>query len=313
MIYKKVIGGLLGLCIGDSLGVPVEFTSREKLKLFPVVDMMGFGTFDQPMGTWSDDSSLSFCLAESLCEGYNIQDIANKFVKWYKEGYWTAHGEMFDIGNTTLQAIQNIEKGYKPQEAGGKEVYENGNGSLMRILPLVFYINKYEKSVNKFKIIHDVSALTHGHLRSKISCSIYIEFALNLLKGDTPLNAYKKTKSTIVGFYQQSKYYSELSNFSRILENDISQLEEYQIRSTGYVIDTLEASIWCLLKNNSYKGTVLTAVNLGEDTDTTATVAGGLAGIYYEVDNIPQNWVEKIARKDDILDLALKLYKYLYK
>lgn len=181
--YIKIVEGMLGLCIGDALGVPVEFSSREKLKQSPVVDLIGFGTFDQPVGTWSDDSSLVFCLAESLCEGYNLQDIADKFVRWYEEGYWTAHGEVFDIGNSTLQAIDRIKRGSKPECAGGKTSYDNGNGSLMRILPLAFYLLRTDNIAERFSIIKDVSSITHAHLRSIMACFFYIELALELLKG----------------------------------------------------------------------------------------------------------------------------------
>ncbi|MGB4437301.1 MAG: ADP-ribosylglycohydrolase family protein, partial [Acetomicrobium sp.] len=145
MKKDKVIGGLLGLCIGDALGVPVEFQSREKLKRNPVKDMMGYGTHNQPPGTWSDDSSLAFCLAESLCNGFDLQDIADKFVKWMYEGYWTPWGKAFDVGHTTQIAISRLKKGVDPLESGPTDERSNGNGSLMRILPLIFYVEKMDE------------------------------------------------------------------------------------------------------------------------------------------------------------------------
>ena len=138
MTSNKVLDGLFGLCIGDALGVPVEFTSRDDLKEHPVADMIGYGMYNQPPGTWSDDSSLAFCLAESLCNGYDLNDIASKFVAWYYDNHWTPHGEVFDVGNATSEAIERLKIGVAPQKAGSCSEYSNGNGSLMRILPLVF-------------------------------------------------------------------------------------------------------------------------------------------------------------------------------
>jgi len=307
----KVIGGLLGLCIGDALGVPVEFESRDSLKVNPVTDMIGYRTYNQPPGTWSDDSSLTLCLADSLCNGLNIQDIVNKFVKWLYEGYWTPHGEVFDVGNTTRTAIVRLKRRVNPLEAGPNDEFSNGNGSLMRILPLAFYLEKRNKE-QQFEITHQVSRLTHGHLLSQMACGIYIQVAINLLKGDTPKMAYEKMKNTVSDYYSKQPYVTEFHHFRRIMEYDISELPEDDIKSRGYVIDTLEASLWCFLNNNSYTDTVLTAVNLGSDTDTVGAVTGGLAGIYYGYKGLPEKWISKIARVEDIIKLGEKLYEATY-
>src|SRR6187402_551004 len=135
--YKDI---LFGVSIGDAVGVPVEFESRTDIVLNPVVDMSGVGTYDLPPGTWSDDSSLTFCLADALTKGYNLQSIANNFVAWRYRNFWTARGEVFDIGMGTQQAIERIARGVRPDLAGGFDTSSNGNGSLMRILPLLVYI-----------------------------------------------------------------------------------------------------------------------------------------------------------------------------
>jgi len=312
MKKSKVIGGLLGLCIGDALGVPVEFTPRSVLKANPVTDMIGYGTHNQPPGTWSDDSSLALCLAESLCNGLNLQDIADKFVKWLYEGYWTPYGEVFDVGNTTRIAISRLKNGVNPLDAGPNDEFSNGNGSLMRILPLSFYLEKERDIGRQFEITHKVSCLTHGHLRSQMACGIYIQVAINLLKGYAPRKAYERMKDVVSDYYSKQPYIKELKNFRRIIEYDISEFPENSIKSSSYVIDTLEASLWCLLNNNSYADTVLTAVNLGNDTDTLGAVSGGLAGIHYGYEGLPKKWVNEIARVGDIIELGERLYESIY-
>ena len=304
---NKVLNGILGLCVGDALGVPVEFVSRRVLNLNPVKDMQGYGSHNQAPGTWSDDSSLTLCLAESLCKGYDIYDIANKFHKWLYEGYWTATGEVFDVGGTTRMALGHIKKVRHPSLAGGRGEHDNGNGSLMRILPIAFYV-KNMKNEKKFSIISEVSSITHGNIKSVIACSIYVEIAINLIKGQDIMDAYENMKPVILEYY---KKYPELESFRRILYEDISDVQEKEISSSGYVIDTLEASLWCCLNNSSYKEIVLKAINLGEDTDTTGAVAGGLAGLMFGVKNIPKKWLNVLARRDDIIELCEILNKKL--
>lgn len=138
MNRKQILNGLLGLCIGDALGVPVEFLSRDKLKVNPVTDMLSNGSHNQPKGTWSDDSSMTFCLTESLCSGYDVNDIADKFYKWLIENYWTPHGKTFGIGQTTFKTVGKYKNSANPLKCGMKTERSNGNGSLMRTLPLAF-------------------------------------------------------------------------------------------------------------------------------------------------------------------------------
>ena len=171
----KTLSGLMGVCVSDALGVPVEFSSRAERITSPVTKMLGYGTWNQPPGTWSDDSSLMLCLAESLCSGYAVNDIAKLFRRWYRENYWTAHGNVFDIGNTTYQAIISLEKGIPPLLAGGTGENSNGNGSLMRILPMA-YLHEILTFPDLIAKVHEVSCITHAHLRSQMACGIYPTF-----------------------------------------------------------------------------------------------------------------------------------------
>ena len=302
-----VKSALFGVAVGDALGVPVEFKPRSYFKDSPVTDLIGYGTYNQPPGTWSDDSSLTFCLAESLQHGFNLQDIANNFVKWNQGGFWTAHGSVFDIGMATSAALHKVGRGVPAQQAGGTDEDSNGNGSLMRILPLLFYI--YDKPISeRFELTKQVSSITHAHPRSVAACFYYLEFARLLMQGKDKFEIYNELKSTISIFFEsQEDLTPEITTYERILNDDIFSLEESDILSSGYVVHALEASMWCFLTTDNYKDAVLKAVNLGRDTDTTAAITGGLAGLLYGFDSIPSHWSENIAKSKDIEQLALRL------
>ena len=305
---NTIESGLFGLAVGDALGVPVEFQSRAYLKQNPVIEMFGFGTHHQPIGTWSDDSSLAFCLAESLCSGYDLNDIARNFVKWYGAELWTPHGKVFDIGIATRNAILNIAKGNQPDLCGGFSESDNGNGSLMRILPLVFCLQKESNIEVIYQKTKEVSSITHAHFRSVLACFIYVVYCLEILKDKDKFEAYKNMQLVLSEFLKDKSFNpTEIALFDRILKNDISEYKENEIHSSGYVLHSLEASIWCFLNSDSYEETVLKAVNLGQDTDTTGAIAGGIAGMYYGIENIPQKWIDNLARVNDIKDLAERL------
>lgn len=308
---------LLGLAVGDALGVPVEFIGREARRRDPVVAMRGYGTHHQPPGTWSDDSSLTFCLAETLATvGYDLADAARRFVQWQDEAYWTAHGRVFDIGIATAEALQRLRRGVAPQQAGGKGEYDNGNGSLMRILPLAFTSRDWPVT-ERFQAVREVSSITHAHIRSSMACFIYLEVARQLLLGLDKQAAFKAMQLEVNGFFETVGIGSELElrQFHRILEKPygdyviqpLTSCPEAEIKSSGYVVHTLEAALWCLLTHDTYAATVLAAVNLGDDTDTTGAVAGGLAGLAYGEAAIPAEWLAVLARRADIEDLAARL------
>jgi ADP-ribosylglycohydrolase len=308
--YKGEIKSvLLGVAVGDALGVPVEFNDRQTIRQEPVTDMIGYGTHNLPPGTWSDDSSLTFCLAEALTKDFELNTIAQNFVEWCYNNYWTPRGKVFDIGMATQQAIDLIRKGVSLNLTGGFEVYSNGNGSLMRISPLLFYLLGKPIS-ERYEIIKQVSSITHGHVRSVIACFYYLEFARLLIEEKNKFQIYKNLQteiSTHLNFLSINQ--TEIVLFDRLLKGNIQVQPEEKIFSSGYVLHTLAASIWCLLTTDNYKDAVLKAVNLGEDTDTTGAVTGGLAGLLYGYENIPEKWINQIARRQDIEELAERLSK----
>ena len=301
-MYLKTI--LIGTAVGDALGVPVEFESRVILKANPVMDMREYGTHHQPKGTWSDDTSLMLCLAESMVKGLDINKLAQKFIAWKNDNLWTPHGWVFDIGIGTRIAIERLEDGMSPELAGGFDEMDNGNGSLMRILPLVLHIKDLDIE-QRYDWTKKVSSITHGHVRSVMACFYYLEFAKKIIDGKDKFQAYNELQSEVTIYFESRKINPlEIQKFSRLLFEDISKVEEDNIKSSGYVIDTLEASVWCLLTTNSYKEAVLKAVNLGSDTDTTGAVTGGLAALMYGTNAIPKEWLAVLVRKDEIIKLA---------
>ncbi|SFF14674.1 ADP-ribosylglycohydrolase [Paenibacillus algorifonticola] len=298
----SIQAGLIGLCIGDALGVPVEFCSRKALMKEPLTDMIGYGSHQQPPGTWSDDASLTLCLVESLahCKGVDVHDVARRFVEWKRGERWTPHGEVFDIGIATSEAIARLARGAEPELAGGIGEYSNGNGSLMRILPMAYWLldaSREERSA----AVGKVSSLTHRHPLSIMACVYYTEYAVQLLMGHGPQESYTATNRAFQLFYAGD---SHLERFERLLSGQLANLNEDSIASSGYVMHTLEASIWSLLTTDSYAAAVLRAINLGEDTDTTGAVTGGLAGIYYGLSSIPSHWLEKLVRADELFQLC---------
>ncbi|MFA7445693.1 MAG: ADP-ribosylglycohydrolase family protein [Flavobacteriaceae bacterium] len=286
---------LLGVAVADALGVPVEFKSREYLRKNPVTDMLEYGTHTQPKGTWSDDTSLSLCLAESILEGLDLNRLAQKFIAWKNDGYMTPHGYMFDIGGTTRAAIGRMEDGIAPELCGFSGENDNGNGSLMRILPLLA-LTKDLPLEERFELTKKVSSMTHSHIRSVLACHYYLEFAKKILEGKTPKESYFEMQTEFSDFMSLKQIsLNEMAKFSRLLNGGIFELGENEIQSSGYVIHSLEASIWCLLTTNNYKEAVLKAVNLGSDTDTTAAITGGLAVLTYRKNSIPNEWINELA------------------
>ncbi|MDF7811809.1 ADP-ribosylglycohydrolase family protein [Hymenobacter sp. YC55] len=306
-LEAQLRAALLGLAVGDALGVPVEFQSRAARRLDPVVHMRAYGTHNQPAGTWSDDASLTFCLAEAIADGFTIGKVAKNCCRWYYINFWTPHGVVFDIGITTREAINRLKADDDLILAGGTDEYSNGNGALMRILPLAFYRTDAPLT-ERFALISDVSAVTHGHVRSAIACFLYLEMARYLLAGLTPTAAYSQLCQTVPTQLQELNLpTAEIEQFEYLLTGRLADFPVQVIRSGGYVMHTLEAAFWCLLRHDTFAETVLAAVNLGDDTDTTGAVVGGLAGICYGEAAIPAEWLTVLARRPDIEDLAARV------
>lgn len=306
---EKLKNAILGAAIGDALGVPVEFKSREYLTQFPVKEMLGYMCWNQAPGTWSDDSSMMLCLLEGLSEAYDIELIGSKFVQWYTTGYWGAHHKVFDIGGSTRHALNRIIKGESAKSSGNIFEEDNGNGSLMRSIPLAFY-HSNENDIEKiYNSVREISAITHAHFRSSFSCFIYVILAIELIKRENRKLAYKNMQKIVKNFVKRKGFNtSEIDLFKNILNYTVWDLPKSQIRGSGYVLQSLEASLWSFYNVENYKDAVLLAVNLGEDTDTTGTITGALAGLYFGLETVPKKWIDVLARKNDITELCDKFY-----
>lgn len=295
---------LLGIAVGDALGVPVEFKERGT---FHIDRMCGYGTYNQPAGTWSDDTSLTLALVDALDgDTVSLPRMAQNFIAWHDTGAFTPHGTTFDIGNATARAIARLKRGITPEKAGGTEEFDNGNGSLMRIAPLVFVLGKKEPE-ERYRITQAVSSVTHAHPWSVTACFLYLEFLRRLYKGQAKEAAYAEVRrefATPRPFLDADA----LAKFGRLLNNDIRELPESEIRSSGFVVDTLEAAFWSFLTTATYKEAVLKAVNLGEDTDTTGAVTGALAALAYGMDAIPRQWRDHLQGKEQIRRVIEKIF-----
>ncbi len=300
-LHLRLKAALMSGIVGDALGVPVEQASREDLSLCEVKNLLGYGRYDQPEGTWSDDSSMVLCTMESLTKGYDLNDIAQTFCQWLFESKWTATGYVFDSGLTTFMALERYRTGdCELSKCGCDGEEDNGNGSLMRMLPPAIYF--HAKPEDEFlQVIHDISSITHGHPRALLGCGIYALFVRELIRHDSKMEAFEHAMAAATEYYGcRQRFRSELHHYDRILSGKLKGLSKDEISSSGYVVDTLESGLWCFLNGKSNKDILLTAVNLGLDTDTTGMVAGGLAGLWYGIDGIPREWIDSLALKDEI-------------
>jgi ADP-ribosylglycohydrolase len=295
---------VFGTAVGDALGVPVEFVGRKHLTINPVVSMRGYGTHKQPAGTWSDDTSLLLAIVDGIKDGYDLNKIAQNFVAWYEKAEFTAHNEVFDAGMTTVLGINNIKAGVQPlTHCGAVHDGSQGNGSVMRTLALVPLVKELPIDL-RYRIVTEVSSLTHAHINCQFASFFLVEYAITLFDckdkinfGMSQLTALILTQEKIRTFISQNPtLIPNLAPFNRIL-GPFEGVKEENISGSGYVISTLEASIWCLINSKSYSEAVLKAVNLGDDTDTTGAVTGGLAAILYGIESIPSDWMTELANK----------------
>lgn len=293
------MGAYWGFIVGDALGVPYEFTTREDMKLKPATEMIGNGTHNQLAGTWSDDTSMMLCVLKNLNENGTPLSLAKLFIEWYQEGSFTPHGEVFDIGISTTNALEKIIQTNSIKDVGDNHKNSAGNGSLMRCLPYSFNEVYNEAMVQMLS----ESRMTHRLEVCHVSVIFYTKMAHTLYyEKCSLLDAFKRARGFIYFGWRitdaEDDHMAIYKLFEKVFTQDYTKTFECDVESTGYVIHTLEGVLWCLFNSNNYKEAVLKAVNLGGDTDTIAALTGGIAGLMYGYDSIPVEWIEKIANKE---------------
>ena len=299
-LNEKLKAGVVGAIIGDAVGVPYEFRSNNEMIFNPCKDMVGYGTYNKPAGTWSDDSSMILATLDSVVDKkLDLNKMMLNFIEWQTNGAYTQDGFMFDIGNTTAFALKEYKNSVNVKICGQKDDWNNGNGSLMRIFPVSVYLyNLY--GVNAFKhedaveLVKDVSALTHAHEISMEACVIYVSVCLHLLN--------EEGKDGIIKGLLEAKDIVKSSAFERLFSKGFFTLPLKELSGNAYVVNTLEDALYIAYNERNFRESILTAVNLGKDTDTTASVTGALVGMLYS-DAIDIDWIRGVRN----IELALVL------
>ena len=319
LLERDIFAGVYGLAVGDALGVPVEFMSRLQLAKDPVKEMRGYGTHNQPKGTWSDDTSMVLATLDAMSGNvFSLEKVMDNFFKWCFIGEFTVDGKTFDVGSTTFKAINRYR--YAEYDTHGEyglgDINDNGNGSLMRMLPVAYHVyTRYGIEVNRRSVdlIYAFSGITHAHIISKMMCVYYVYIAMYIMlyKDEHELQVIITNAINAV-----DQYYSVVKDAplmeSLIILSSFTQvpfLKRATIKSTGYVVDSLEASIWCLYNSHSYGEAVELAVNLGGDTDTIGAITGSLAGLYYGLEDIPKEWIAHLRNKDLINSICNRYFE----
>lgn len=278
----NLLGAIYGHLVGDALGVPYEFLSPEEIP--EKIDWRGYGTHNQPAGTWSDDGALMLCLLASLVDrgAFDPEDIGKRFVAWFDSGYMAAGGVVFDYGGTTDTAINRLRQGVNPLEAGPNDEWSNGNGSLMRILPISLWASRLPIDEH-IDLAHKCSRITHGHIRAQVCCAVYSVITRMLLGGDARNDVLDKAIE-----HTRAVYLND-SRWGKPFLKELKLVEDYKPRTgSGYVVDCLLTSMEALSQAKDFAEAVEVAVRYGNDTDTTAAVTGGLAGLVFGLEGIPR-------------------------
>ncbi|MFW6115588.1 MAG: ADP-ribosylglycohydrolase family protein [Chloroflexota bacterium] len=293
-------GCLLGLACGDAVGTTVEFKPRGTFT--PVTDMVGGGPFRLEPGQWTDDTSMALCLAESLLEkeGFDPDDQMARYVRWWREGHLSSTGECFDIGNTVAGALERYRRTGEPY-SGSTDPYSAGNGSIMRLAPVPMYYAEDLERTARFAAAS--SRTTHGTAEAVDACCLFGVMIALALRGEEKETLLLEARSRVPSLGELAPAIASIAS------GRYMQKERWEISGSGYVVESLEAALWCFWRTEGYRATVLRAANLGNDADTTAAVCGQLAGAYYGVEDIPQAWLEQLAMRELIEGMAAAVYE----
>lgn len=312
-LKDRIRNSIIGLIAGDVLGVPVEFQPRALLDQHPVAEWREYGTHNQPMGSWSDDTSLMLCHLASITEQKILHpnNTAVKFLRWYDQGYMTSYGHRFDIGGTTQMALMRLKYGKHPGISGSTDSNSAGNGALMRILPVCLYLSMRTKTSRRWPYdrLMQMAGITHANPISQMACLFYFEMVHCMLQTRSQTEWARRVAAEILE--PKMREWKVFTKFKRLCSKDFLKTKRKHIRSSGYVVDTLEAACWVAGRTSNCWDSLCEAVNLGDDTDTVGAVTGSLLGLTFQtwpcypplsVDN--ENRVENMIKDfQDVLGL----------
>ncbi len=324
MTSSQQRSALYGLLVGDALGVPYEFVSPERLPPRAQLEMTPPDGWKRAHlvlnGTWSDDGAQALALLDSLltCNGLDLNDLASKIASWQFEGKYAVDGFVFDIGITTSAAIGRFRSGTKAKDAGPDDEMSNGNGSLMRVLPLVLWHRGDDLELAQMAMRQ--SLVTHGHLRSQLCCALFCLWARRVGEGENSeiawTNATTKLRALLptlcrAATQNDDELFADLAigEWESELEFHIRPDDDTPGRGSGYVVDCLR-SVRDAMRERDYEAVVKFAVSLGHDTDTTACIAGGLAGLREGIDAIPSRWMTALRGKEFVEPILVRLLAF---
>lgn len=305
-LKEKIEGGLIGLLVGDALGVPYEFHQRRAIPPLAEIEFVPPEGFQRSHGsvspgTWSDHGAHALILLASLlyCGKLELEDLGRRLVNWYNYGYKAVDAHVFDVGVQTSEAINRLQRGLPAHEAGAKDEYANGNGSLMRVLPLALW---HKGTIEELVAdAHKQSVITHGHLRSQVCCALYCVWARFTMEDES--NPWQAAVASL------REVYGESSPEREELEWSIRPDDPPDGTGSGYVVDCLRSARWAM-EAGTYEEVVKAAISLGNDTDTTACVAGGIAGIRDGIQAIPERWRTRLRGKELYEDELQQLIRW---
>jgi ADP-ribosyl-[dinitrogen reductase] hydrolase len=306
LLRDRYRGALLGMAVGDALGTTLEFRAPGTFK--PITDMIGGGPFGLQPGQWTDDTSMALCLAESLIEkrGFDPKDQMDRYCRWWQEGYLSSTGTCFDIGVTVRKSLESYLRSGEPF-AGSTDPFTAGNGSLMRLVPVPLAFRQ-----NVALAIHNAgesSRVTHAAPVAVAACHYFAGLLLGALDGQS------KEQLLSSFFYpglDQDHWHRQPlpGEIAEIANGSFKLKEPPEIKGSGFVVRSLEAALWAFHRSDSLREGELRAVNLGDDADTTGAIYGQLAGTYYGVNAIPQDWIERLALCELISEKAAALFDF---
>ena len=304
----EALDGLLGFAVGDALGVPVEFMDRKSVRKVNLREMIGNETginFESrwgnsiPSGAWSDDTSMLIAGMDSLSDNETVvdyEDIMDRYIQWWTKGKYTSLDIPFGLGGCVAKSFENYLKGKPALESGANGIRDNGNGSLMRIFPFSYYCIVNDLSEEETcDYISKASMITHAHPISMLGCFIYTEFLRKIMETKNPLLSYRYiTSIDYLNYFDRETVLA----YRQLLHPSFPNISDEKIKESGYIVDTLESVIYSVLHGNNYEKTILTAINMGYDTDTVAGITGSIAGMLYGKNDIPKKWLDKLRKKE---------------